>query len=50
MKERSPAIYIRPTLAGISILDFDKIEEVWRQAQPAMDELRSKLDQLLDTR
>ena len=43
-----PAIYLRTNPKGIRILDFDRIEEVYDQAAPAMDELRRKLELLLD--
>lgn len=43
-----PAIYLRTKPEGIRILDFDKIEEVYEQAAPAMDELRRKLEALLN--
>ncbi|MBD3236998.1 MAG: patatin-like phospholipase family protein [Candidatus Eisenbacteria bacterium] len=47
METRPPAIYIRPRLREIPLLDFEKIEEVWEQAQPAMEKLESQLHEAL---
>ena len=38
-----PTIYIRPQLIGIRTLDFEQVEAVFEQAQPAMVELNEKL-------
>lgn len=46
MKVNPPTIYIRPTLTGIRVLDFDKFEEVYEQASPAMGELEERLRDL----
>ena len=46
MKECAPTIYFRPRLHGIRVLDFDKIEDVFDQAQPAMDDLKRQLEGL----
>jgi NTE family protein len=46
MKERPPTIYFRPKLVGIRILDFEKIKSVFEQTQPAMEELKTKLDRI----
>jgi NTE family protein len=45
-RDRPPTIYIRPALKGIRTLDFDRIQDVFRQARPAMDELRAALEEL----
>lgn len=50
MKERPPTIYFRPKLVGIRTLDFEKIKTVFEQAQPAMEELKTKLEQVLNTK
>ncbi|MEZ5278402.1 MAG: patatin-like phospholipase family protein [Opitutaceae bacterium] len=43
LEEKPPDIYIRPELVGIRILDFDKVSDVFEQAQPAIDELEKQL-------
>ena len=48
LRESPPTLYIRPTLTGIKVLDFDKIESVYEQAAPAMNELRTSLKELLE--
>lgn len=48
LQEQPPTIYVRPVLKGIQVLDFEKIEIVFEQAQPAMDELAAKLKTLMD--
>jgi len=48
LKEQPPTIYLRPSLPGIHMLDFDKIETVFELAEPAMKELKVKLEKLLD--
>lgn len=47
-EERPPTLYVRPTLIGIRTLEFDKIDDVLEQAQPAMEDLRDRLRQLLE--
>jgi NTE family protein len=47
LRECPPSIYIRPVLTGVKVLEFDKIEEVYTQAAPAMDELRTALKELI---
>ena len=46
MKHRKPDIMVRPAVRGVGILDFNKIEEVFRQAVPAVDALREQLQRL----
>ncbi len=41
MKHRKPDIYIHPEISDVRMFDFNKIEDVYRQAQPAIDELRA---------
>jgi NTE family protein len=48
LKERPPTIYIRPRLTGIQVLEFNKIETVFERAQPAIEELKTKLAALSD--
>lgn len=40
MKRREPDIYIRPEISDVRMFDFNKIEDVFRQTQPAIEELR----------
>lgn len=40
MKHREPDIYIRPEINDVRMFDFNKIEDVFLQAQPAIEELR----------
>ncbi len=44
-----PALYHRPRLTGIRVMDFDKIEEVFEQCEPSLPELDRKLKALLGT-
>ena len=39
-----PTIYIKPELVGVRVLDFDKIEDVFRQAGEAIPRLEAELD------
>jgi len=43
LRKSPPTFYIRPKLTGIKVLDFDKMESVYEQAAPAMDQLRTDL-------
>ena len=40
MKHREPDIYIRPEINEVRMFDFNKIEDVFTQTQPAIVELR----------
>ncbi|MCL5124712.1 MAG: patatin-like phospholipase family protein [Deltaproteobacteria bacterium] len=40
MKHREPDIYIRPEINEVRMFDFNKIEDVFAQTQPAIEELR----------
>lgn len=42
-----PDIYIAPDIVDIQMLEFYKAEEVFKQARPAADELRRRLEELL---
>ncbi|MEM1441891.1 MAG: patatin-like phospholipase family protein, partial [Verrucomicrobiota bacterium] len=46
LKESPPTAYIRPQLVDIGILDFDKIEDVFRQSEPTMKVLREMLEEM----
>ena len=38
--------YILPEISDVRILDFNKVEDVYRQAQPAIEELRTLIGKL----
>jgi len=44
-----PDIYIAPDIVDIQMLEFYKAEEVFRQAQPAADQLRKELEKHLSS-
>ncbi len=43
MKRRPPDIYIRPDLEDIQVLEFNRVNEIYRQSMPAQTRLRRKL-------
>ncbi len=47
LRVRPPDIYIRPELGAFRTLHFFKAEQIYRQAQPAKDELKRMLEQRL---
>ena len=47
LKTRPPAIYIKPDIYNVDILEFDKVAQVFRQAAPACDQLRRELQAVL---
>jgi len=50
LEKHPPTIYIRPNLSGNRMLDFEKAGTVFDQAAPAMDVLREKLTNLLESK
>ncbi len=42
-----PNIYIAPEIVDIQMLEFYKAEEIFKQAQPAKDQLRRELEKFL---
>ena len=44
----NPDIYIRPDIYDVRVFDFVKSKNIFRQAQPAKDELKRKLEKLLE--
>lgn len=46
-KSTPPDIYIKPDIHGVDILDFYKAEEVYQQAEPARQDLKTALERLL---
>ncbi|MEI6789116.1 MAG: patatin-like phospholipase family protein [bacterium] len=47
LKASLPAIYIKPDIYNVDILEFDKVTQVLRQAAPARDQLRRELKAML---
>lgn len=47
LKQRTPTIYIEPDITGIKVLEFFKASEVFRQAEPAKERLKTELEKLL---
>lgn len=45
---RPPDIYIKPEVHDVRILEFNRADEVYRQAQPAKKELKRKLAKALE--
>jgi len=43
-----PDIYIKPNISDVRILEFHKAEHVFRQAQPAKDQLKRELEKRLN--
>jgi NTE family protein len=43
MKHRKPDIYVCMEIHGVRMLDFSKVEEVFRQAKPSVDALKREL-------
>lgn len=46
-KLHCPDIYIKPHITNIRTLDFEKYEDIYRQAAPAKAEFRSKMEKVL---
>jgi NTE family protein len=46
MKCLQPDIFVHPGIHGIKMLDFNKVEDVLKQSEPAMEELRAKIAKL----
>lgn len=47
LKSNPPDILIQPDVENVEILEFDKAPTVYRQTQPAADELRRELERVL---
>lgn len=47
LKSCPPAIYIKPDIYNVDILEFDKVTQVLRQAAPACDQLKRELRALV---
>jgi NTE family protein len=46
MKLLQPDIFVRPGIHDVKLLDFNKVEDVFKQSEPAMEELRAKIAKL----
>jgi NTE family protein len=49
IRERPPDIYVKPELRGFRTLQFYRADEIYRQAQSAKEELKSKLAGMLES-
>ena len=43
MKRREPDIYVHPEITDVRMFDFNKIEDIYLQSQPAIDLMRENL-------
>jgi NTE family protein len=46
MKILRPDIFVHPDIHNVKLLDFNKMEDIFKQAEPAMEELRIKIAKL----
>jgi NTE family protein len=46
MKCLQPDILVHPEIHNVKLLDFNKVEDIFKQAEPAMEELRVKIAKL----
>jgi NTE family protein len=49
IREHPPDIYVKPELRGFRTLQFYRADEIYRQAQPAKEELKRKLAEKLES-
>ena len=49
IRTHPPDIYVKPELRGFRTLEFYKADEIYRQAQPAKEELKRKLTEKLES-
>ena len=47
LAEQPPDIYIAPDIVDVRVLDFHKAEQVFQQAEPAKQALRSRIESVL---
>jgi len=45
LQQRAPHIYIRPGLEDVRVLDFNRVDEIYRQSMPARNQLMKALSQ-----
>lgn len=43
LKQRKPTFYIRPDIRDVKVLEFNRVDEIYRQSESARKELYSKL-------
>ena len=48
LKFLKPDIYIRPEIYDVRVFDFVKAESIFKQGQPAKDELKRQLEIILN--
>lgn len=44
LKQRKPHIYIKPDIRDIRVLEFNRVDEIYKQAEPARKKLYKKLN------
>tara|TARA_R110002096_G_scaffold250181_8_gene442635 strand:- start:707 stop:1558 length:852 start_codon:yes stop_codon:yes gene_type:complete len=49
LEEQPPTLYVRVESTGVRMLDFDEIEEVYAQAEPAIEKFKEDLKRLLES-
>ena len=49
LAKRPPDIYIAPEITDVRVLEFFKADLIFRQAEPAKDLLRRKIEGLLES-
>ena len=47
LERRRPDIYIEPDIVGIRVLEFQRVDQILEQAEPAKRQLRAALDEVL---
>ena len=50
LKFIKPDIYIRPEIKDVRVFEFTKFESIFKQAQPAKEQLKRKLNKLIEER
>lgn len=50
LKFLKPDIYIRPEIYDVRVFDFIKVDSIFKQAQPAKEELKRQLEKILNDR
>ncbi|NIO09770.1 MAG: patatin-like phospholipase family protein, partial [Deltaproteobacteria bacterium] len=50
MKHRKPSLYVYPDISEVRLFEFNKIEEVFRQAAPAIETMKKQLSRMLNKR
>ena len=50
LRTNPPAIFVKPEISDVRVLEFHKAHEIYRQAQPAKERLKADLEALLEHR